>query len=314
MRERKRKVQADGAGREELRSLELAAALRGLVERRGRMEAAAALGVNYKTLARAAESGRITERMRSALERFLGSQDADGASNAPVGVLEERLRRLDNRLDALEEEARRRPAEPRACAPPRETPSVDVERITQVNTGGASVAVQGASPSSAHPRVARNTGAGRGGSPSLSAPEPSGRAGTPTATAEGVERSAQNGERLLAQRNGVATRESAPDDAEVFGDAWPLVKEWRTLQQGHPVEGRSLSWLAVHERLLAVELAMLQEHRLTLPPETQPLYGLARGGQINWRRAALRDTRRALLRRRALRWARRIFTLGLWRR
>ncbi len=99
---------------------------------------------------------------------------------------------------------------------------------------------------------------------------------------------------------------------EVYRDAWPLVEEWRRLRAGHPHQGRSLSWLVTEERLLTLELAMLEEHGLTLPPETQPLRGFGRKGQTGWRRKALADTRKALGRRKLLRWARRVCTLGLW--
>ena len=76
---------------------------------------------------------------------------------------------------------------------------------------------------------------------------------------------------------------------------------------------KNLAWLATEERLLTLELAMLEDHGLTLPPETQPSAGLlGRKGQINWRWTALSDTRRALARRKRLRWVRRILTLGLW--
>ena len=110
----------------------------------------------------------------------------------------------------------------------------------------------------------------------------------------------------------VVTEEPAEDDAEVYGAAWPLVHGWRELRSGHPHQGRSLSWLVTEERLLTLELAMLDDHGLTLPPESQPLRGFGRKGQTNWRRTALRDTRRALARRKVLRWVRRIFTLGVW--
>ena len=62
------------------------------------------------------------------------------------------------------------------------------------------------------------------------------------------------------------------------------------------------------------EKAMLEEHWLTLPPETQPLRGFGRKGQTNWRRTALYDTKLALRRRKLLRWVRRALTLGLWRK
>ena len=44
------------------------------------------------------------------------------------------------------------------------------------------------------------------------------------------------------------------------------------------------------ERIL--ELAMLEEHGLTLPQETTPLRGLDRGEQLNWRVRELEKVRR----------------------
>ena len=70
----------------------------------------------------------------------------------------------------------------------------------------------------------------------------------------------------------------------------------------------------MEERLLAVELALLEDYGLTLPPETYPLKGLDRSGQTNWRRKALDDTRRARARREMLRRIGRALALGLWRK
>ena len=108
----------------------------------------------------------------------------------------------------------------------------------------------------------------------------------------------------------LVTREQAPDDADVFGGAWPLVRQWRALKDTHPDAGKGLAWLVDEERLLEVEVALLTEFGMTLPPETEPLRGFGRVGQLNWRRTALSDTRRALAKRRLLR---RILTLGLRR-
>ena len=110
----------------------------------------------------------------------------------------------------------------------------------------------------------------------------------------------------------IVTEKPAPDDAEVYGEAWPLVDEWRSSARRASARGGSLSWLTTQERLLVLELAMLEEHGLTLPPEKEPLRGFGRRGQTSWRRTALDDTRNALRRRRRLRWVRRIVTLGLW--
>ena len=126
---------------------------------------------------------------------------------------------------------------------------------------------------------------------------------------------AQEMRRLAQAQAGRGARgEAAEDDEEVFGDAWPLIVEWRGLKDTHPNRGSSLSWLVTEERFLSVELALLEEHGMTLPPETYPLKGFDRNGQLNWRRTALYDTRRARAKRKLLRWVRRILTLGLWRK
>ena len=118
--------------------------------------------------------------------------------------------------------------------------------------------------------------------------------------------------RLRREFPELVTVDPAGDDEDVFGAAWPLVQEWRGLKENHPSRGRA--WLRTEERLLAVELALLEDHGLTLPPETYPLKGLDRSGQTSWRRKALDDTRRVRARREMLlrvRWA---LTLGLWRK
>ena len=64
---------SDGQDLERRRRLRLNGFLRELVREEGRVEAAELLGVNYRTLVRAEESGKITGRMSDALERLLGS-------------------------------------------------------------------------------------------------------------------------------------------------------------------------------------------------------------------------------------------------
>ena len=91
-----------------------------------------------------------------------------------------------------------------------------------------------------------------------------------------------------------------------------MIQEWRELKDSHPDRGGGLDWLLVEERFLTVELALLEEYGLTLPPETYPLKGLDRGGQVNWRRKALVDTRRARRKLELLRRLRRVLSVGLW--
>ena len=64
------------------------------------------------------------------------------------------------------------------------------------------------------------------------------------------------------------------------------------LWDGHPGQGKGLEWVSRRERILELEVAMLEEHGLTLPPETEPLRGLDRGAQLNWRLKALHQFRK----------------------
>ena len=90
----------------------------------------------------------------------------------------------------------------------------------------------------------------------------------------------------------LVTAEPDEDDEEVFGDAWPLVREWRDLWDGHPAQGKGLAWVSRRARILELEVALLEEHGLTLPPEIEPLRGLDRGAQLNWRLKALHQFRK----------------------
>ena len=108
--------------------------------------------------------------------------------------------------------------------------------------------------------------------------------------------------------------EPAHDDREVYGDAWPLVQEWREIRKsGHRGTGRGLAWLRTEERIRTLEVALLEEHGLTLPPERMPLYGLDRRDQLVWRQRTLCDVRKSLARAELRQWLRRKLTCGLWR-
>ena len=112
----------------------------------------------------------------------------------------------------------------------------------------------------------------------------------------------------------LVTKDPADDDEEAFGEAWPLVDEWRRLWQGHSNEGKGLSWLRTEERVRELEVAMLERHGLTLPPETEPLCGLDRSSQLNWRKETLNEVRVTRARRELLCSVRQVLTLGLWRK
>ena len=262
---------------ENLHELRLMALLLDVIREKGRMEAADRLGVNYKTLARAVETGSLSPRMSHALDRLLLSRESKA-----MAAQQERIAALEGRVEGLEQKIKSSLGKVRAFV------EGQVKALGEEHTRALRQLER---------RVAEVGGRADGRSE------------------QGLMRVQQAGWSVSTFRRKypeLVTREPAPDDEEVYGAAWPLVEEWRRLRDGHPNDGRSLSWLVKEERILNLELAMAEEHGLTLPPETQPLAGVWRNGQRRSIEAALGDTRWARTRRERLRWVRRFFTVGLW--
>ena len=280
---------ADGGDAGALRRERLHGFLCELVEREGRMEATVLLGVNYRTLVNAEESGELTGRMCDALERLLLTWDGRpgaGDENSepepdPGGDLARRVEALEAGLEELARELRSGLAALSAAV------------------GGAA---KGDPSMTTGQHSATRAGDGNKGAPAQSPPT-----APPVA---GLNRSRPARRRRVDPE--MVTREPADDDPEVYGEAWPLVKEWRGLKARHPVWGRSLSWLTDQERLLTLDLAMLEEHGLTVPPAQQPVKGLARRDHTRWRWKALYRTQVSIRKRKLLRWLRRLLTMGLW--
>ena len=261
---------------EDLERMRLMALLRELARDRGVKEAAQALDVDHRTLVSSLESGKLTRRMRVALGKALleGGGSPAAEQRERNDALEGRLKEVEGRVEALGKDMHRGLAAVQGEVKAlRGERAQEMRRLAQAEAG----------------RGARGEAAEAGGVVG----KPKGR---PSLRREYPE---------------LVTLEPAEDDEEVFGPAWPLIVEWRGLKDSHPNRGKGLSWLVTEERFLSVELALLEEHGMTLPPETYPLKGFDRNGQTNWRRTALYDTRRARAKRELLR---RVLTLGLWRR
>ena len=109
----------------------------------------------------------------------------------------------------------------------------------------------------------------------------------------------------------LVTREPAQDDEEVYGDAWPLVDEWRTLELRREV-GTKLDSARTRERIMALEIGMIEDHGLTLPPATSPMHPSERESHLDWRRRALEDLRKERAWLELLSKVRRVLTFGLW--
>ena len=252
-----------------------------LVDDRGRVAAAEALGVNYRTVTRCQQSRQVSRRMRQVLQEFRDAQDVadDGlgivAGGSPGEDAEETQQ---NRAVVLEEENRAL----------RETVESQAEELEALRRQVAELEERAQPPG--------EDDAVDGGQGPLGDWRPPRRGhGMPDA--------------------GVVTLQEQPDEEHAFGPAAPLVAEWRETRAGM---GEGSAGSRVDRALGAVrrwelEAEMLREFHLTLPPETAPLDESRRKDHIRWRGEALAEALRELTRAKRARLLRRILTLGLWR-
>ena len=263
---------------EDMQHVRLMALLQELEREHGRKGAADLLGLDHRTLSASLDDGVLSRRVRGALEEALqeGIGSAADRQRERNDRLEKRLEALEGIVEELGKEVRvgHRAVEDAVRGLREET----VRALRRLKGEMAQERANGSVPGAAVPGADQSMG------------------------------------RTTLRREfpDLVTREPAADDAEVFGGAWPLIAEWRELKDTHPIRGRGLSWLVSQERLLTVELALLEEHGMTLPPQTYPLRGLDRRGQTRWRWTALYDTRQARAREERLRWVKRVCSLGLW--
>ncbi len=257
-----------------------------LVDDRGRVAAAEALGVNYRTMKNCYDSRRVSRRMRRALVEF---RDAGGVGGDEPDVFDGddeaqgEAEPLEQRVAALEEDN-------------RGLRGLVAEQAPQLDELGRRVtALERREPRT---RETETVDAGddqnhdQGQSQERDWRPPRRRPGTPDA--------------------GVVTLEEQADEEHAFGPAAPLVSEWRQLQVsgGRVVSRVERARDAVRRWELEVE--MLGQFHLTLTPETQPLDDARRGDHLRWRQEALAEARRELVRAERVRWVRRALTLGLW--
>ena len=265
---------AGAAGGNERHDLRLMILLRGMVREQRLKGAAETLGLDPRTVQSSLDRGELSELVRIAVERHVL---ADGDQRA--AQQRERTDALERRMDDLETEFRNgldaaRSELKEGMEALRTQRRLAGEERTVADSGGT----KPSAPAPAQPTGPERTSLGRRRYPELVFLEPE------------------------------------HDDQEVYGGAWPLVEEWREIRKtGHRGRGRGLAWLRAEERVRTLEVAMLEEHGLTLPPERMPLHGLDRRDQLVWRRKTLHKVRKSLARAELRGWLRRKLTLGRWR-
>lgn len=248
----------------------------------GVVVAAETLGVNYRTLNRCLENGRLSRRVREAVRKL--PEDDDEESPPPAA---ETQAAVEQRVGALE------------------------QAVGEV--AGAQAGVQA--------RLARLEAA-VGFGPSQQPTAESGEAGTATAGGDDAEEATAESDtddgwfppkRAHGMPGpGVVTMDVQDDEDFAFGPAAPLVTEWRELRARGVQTGTPVERARARERRWQLEVSMIGEFGLTLPPEVEPLDSERRHDHLRWRAKALERTRRIRVRRERRRTVRRVLTLGLW--
>ena len=200
---------------EDLHELRLMALLHDLVRKHRRKGAGEMLGVDPRTVKACLEQGALSKWMRTALEAQLLSRE-----KAAMAAQQERIEALDQRMEALEQQI---------------TSGLGEMRTTME---GEIKALKG-----------EHAGALRQWERRLAQVE----AGYGGASAPNSEKQPLTTGVTRRRYPELVTVEPALDDEAVFGAAWPLIDEWRTLRASHPIGGKSLSWLVTHERILELE-------------------------------------------------------------
>ena len=268
------------AGEVDLHRVRLMALLNELVREHGQRGAAEVLGVDRKTLWRSMERGEMSKLLTEALERVMlaGGGSAAARQRELHAALEKGLKRLEGRVGALEKEARAGLGELRAA----------VEQTGHGRPVGGRLR-----------ELARRVGMLE-----------SGGVGLPV---EAVSATGERRRRRGEFRPGLVTEEPHPGEEESYGAGMALVAEWRELWDRRG-EGTALEQAACRVRIMELEIAMLGEHGLTLPPETEPLHPSRRAVQLDWRLRELADLRAERRRLELLDRLRRTLTFGLWKR
>ena len=105
-----------------------------------------------------------------------------------------------------------------------------------------------------------------------------------------------------------------PEEGEelIYGEAMPAITEWREVRRAFAAMRSRLDKLDVRKRMVELELRLVGDHELTLPPAVYPWDRADRRDEVWRRKQSLEDLR--VERNRALlwRWVRRVLTMGLW--
>ncbi len=265
-------ARSDTSRRDDGHDLRLTALLFDLIEARGRRNAAAVLGVSYSALARAADTGRLSGRMRDALGRHL-IEGTDGPQ--ALAEQQKRLADLERRVGALEAGDTEPVGNDDQAEDRDETLGELAEEMEGLTRRVEGLEAQHGSPD----------------------PRPTAAGATPSRS------------RPMDQL--VVSDQPEPDEAEKFGGAAPLVAEWRRLYDEFDAAPDYLATLLAERELLELEIVMIGVCGLTLPPGDYPWDRFQLKDETRRRHRRMAEMREEIRREERRRRLRRICTLGL---
>ena len=263
---------------ENLRHMRLMALLRDMIEAEGGERAAQALGVSYRTVARTIESDRLTERMSAVLERhlLLGGGSAAAQQRTRIEALEEQAEALEEKLGSGLEDL-------------RGLIEKGIEGLREEYAQGLRQLER---------RLAK-------------VEDERGDRDLAVDSQDAVDNPAVKP--AWRPYRDLVTMEPEPGEEQVYGDATPLIVEWRRVRTELLDAKDGLSRAVAEVRMRELEIELIGERELTLPPRTYPWDGSDRRDEV-WRRTqALERARVERSRAQIRRWIRRVLTLGLWR-
>ena len=245
-----------------------------LVESRGRVAAAETLGVNYRTMMNCYDSRRVSRRMRRALQEFRDASIEAGDSDGDDA-------RTDGQAEALRKRTEQLEGENRELRELVEAQAIQLEALQDQISGLEEAGQSEDDAETVDPAKSQRQRPSRKQGPGL-----------PDA--------------------GVVTMEEQPDEDDALGPAAALITAWRESRHVAASARSRVDQAKATVRRWELEVELLRDFHLTLPPDTEPLDDSRRADHTRWRQEALADAGRELARAVRRRWLRRVLTLGLW--
>ena len=266
-----------------LGELRLTALLGDLMGEQGKTQAAETLGVSPRTLTRYEESRRLTPTLVGALERHL----LEGGGSA-AAQQQRQMRELGGRVARLE--------------------AALVEGLEELRKEGETVREeQDRALAGLEKRVAALEAAGGN---TAGVPEK-----TPAGSGAGQPKSGASGKSVVERPRRVypdlVTAEAEPGEELVYGDAaMAVVVRWREARDAVGKPRDALNRLNARQRWYELEIELIEQHELTLPPATRSWDWGDRRQEVRRRNEALDEI---MVDHKMLR-LRRFLTFGLWRK